>query len=174
MCFIIRCMGSCHLIILFMFLDMSASIYQTGLIFLLICNLQANHIVAKWQPGDVNGYCLPAFPVSYTPLNVKEWVFKFLSFHCSYSKAFASETQLHPTQRKVMMGWHFFSPSSILLQVAICPFSKTLPYFGKLGTLGQSRCNHPYLLGKKSFWCETSQQEGLIVALSKCANNILL
>jgi len=28
-------------------------------------------------------------------------------------------------------------------------------------------CNHPYLLGKRKFWCEISQQDGLIVALSK-------
>ena len=29
--------------------------------------------------------------------------------------------------------------------------------------------NHPYLLGERSFWCETSQQDNLIVALSKCS-----
>ena len=30
-------------------------------------------------------------------------------------------------------------------------------------------CNHSYLLGERSFYSETSQQEGLIVALSNCA-----
>jgi len=28
--------------------------------------------------------------------------------------------------------------------------------------------NHPYVLGKRSFGCATSQEEGLMVALSKC------
>ena len=31
--------------------------------------------------------------------------------------------------------------------------------------------NYPYLLGKTSFWCETSHQECLIVALSNCEKN---
>jgi len=34
-------------------------------------------------------------------------------------------------------------------------------------------CNHPYLLGKRSFWCETSQQEGLIIAISNIWSHIL-
>ena len=37
------------------------------------------------------------------------------------------------------------------------------------GHIGQS---DPYLLGKRGFWCEASQQEGLIVALSKCAKKL--
>jgi len=33
--------------------------------------------------------------------------------------------------------------------------------------------NHPYLLVKRSFGCETSQQEGLIVALCKFAKELV-
>ena len=34
--------------------------------------------------------------------------------------------------------------------------------------------NHPYLLGKRSFWGGTSQQDSLIVALSKYEKKIIL